>query len=160
MNKQALLNQFVNLIQADLEVAKKAALHAYEAAIHEESKPEDPYDTRGLEASYLAGAQSNRAAELEELLAIYRNVDIKEFSKKDIIASTAVIELHSEEGKQTFCLMMPKGGGMSVKFDDKQIQVVTPQSPLGRAMLGKLVGDDIDVRVQNAVREYEIIKVW
>ena len=60
MNKRDLLNLFANKIAEDLLVMTKAALAAHEAATHSESKAEDQYDTRGLEASYLAGAQSKR----------------------------------------------------------------------------------------------------
>ncbi len=58
-------------------ILKEAALATYEAATHEESKPENEYDTRGLEASYLAGAQAKRTAEIEELLIILKHLDVK-----------------------------------------------------------------------------------
>ena len=159
MDKRELLKKFEARIAADFSVLTQAALAAREAAIHSESKAEDQYDTRGLEASYLAGAQSKRALELEGLLALFRHIDLKQFGPQTPIAATAVIELESE-GKRSYCFLMPQGGGMSESFDGKLIQVITAQSPLGKALLGRRVGDQIDVEIQRVTRDYEITAVW
>ncbi len=159
MDKKALLAQFENQIAANLAVLTQAALAAREAATHSESKAEDQYDTRGLEASYLAGAQSRRAAELEELLAIYRHIDLKTFSATTPIAATALIELDFE-GTSSLYLLMPKGGGMGATWEGRPVQVITPQSPLGEALLGKKAGDYIQVQIQRSKKDYDILKVW
>lgn len=159
MNKKALLEKFAERIAADLAVFTHAAIAAHEAATHAESKAEDQYDTRGLEASYLAGAQSKRALELEQLLALYRHVDVKPFGPDTPIASTAVVELESDD-KRYFYLMMPQGGGLNTSFDGKNIQVVTPLAPIGQALMGKRVGDSIEVFVQKVSRDYDIVTVW
>jgi len=159
MDKRALLKLFEDQMAADLAVLKKSAQAAHEAATHTESKAEDQYDTRGLEASYLAGAQSKRVLELEDLVALYRHVDIKHFTTTDAIASTACVELVSE-GKPHHYLMMPLGGGRQAQFDGKTIHVITPQSPMGEALLGKKVGDEVEVSIQRNVKDYEITAVW
>ena len=158
MDKRLLLDRFMELLQADLSTLTQAAAAAHDAATHTESKAEDQYDTRGLEASYLAGAQSKRVIELEESLNIYKHVDIKEFNPKTPIASTAVIELECNS-KPLYYLLMPTGGGMKADFDGKIIHVITPQSPLGEALLGKKVGDQIEVKIQNILRDYDIIGI-
>ncbi len=160
MDKRELIQKFASAIEADLAVTTKAALHAHEAATHAESKAEDQYDTRGLEASYLAGAQSKRALELEEMKNLYRHVDLKTFGPDTPIAATALVELESEDGNRFFYFVMPKGGGLSTTQDGKTVSVVTPQSPLGEAILGKKVGDSVEVFVQRVSKDYEIVGVW
>lgn len=159
MNKKGLLHLFESQIASSLAVLTQAALAARDAATHSESKAEDQYDTRGLEASYLAGAQSKRATELEELLAIYRHIDIKTFSASSPIAATAVVELDLD-GTSSFYLLMPKGGGMGATFEGKTIQVITPQSPLGEALLGRRVGDSIHVQIQKTMKDYDVVNIW
>ena len=159
MNKPSLLKAFEAKIASDLKVLTQAALAARGAAIHAESKAEDQYDTRGLEASYLAGAQSKRAAELQELLDLFRYIDVKQFGPTTPISATAVFEL-GIEGKRSHYLLMPKGGGMSVPFEGKTILTVGPQSPLGEAILGRTLGDFVELVVQGASREGEITAVW
>jgi len=158
MDKEAIRKQFIAQIKGDLDVLVQSALAAKEAATHSESKAEDQYDTRGLEASYLAGAQSERVTELEGLLAVYRNLDLEAFNDETPLRSTALIEL-SSENKTLYCLLMPQGGGRSLEFEGKRVQVVTPQSPLGQALLGRKPGDEIEVRTQ-IVREFTIVKAW
>lgn len=156
MTKKDILKKFEDGIASDLAVLTRAALAAHDAATHVESKAEDQYDTRGLEASYLAGAQSKRAMELEEMLALFKFVDVKVFDATTPIASTALIALHDEEGARHWYLMMPKGGGRSVKLEDRTIHCITPVSPLGEALLGRKVGDQIIIRLQGREREYDV----
>ena len=61
-DKQAIIDRLVEKLQSEAEALVRAAQAAHEAATHEESRAEDHHDTRGLEASYLAGAQAQRAA--------------------------------------------------------------------------------------------------
>ncbi len=159
MDKKALVKELEARIAADLAVITQTALAAHGAATHAESKAEDQYDTRGLEASYLAGAASKRAMDLQETLAIFRYVDLQTFTKDTPIASTALVELVSD-GKRFLYFLMPKGGGMSVSLGGKQVNVITPQSPMGEALLGRRVGDEIDVQIQRVSRDYEISAVW
>lgn len=156
-DKKALLQLFEAKILEMLRVLTQSALDAHAAATHTESKAEDQYDTRGLEASYLAGAQSRRAMELEQSLNVYRFVDLKAFNDETPIASTALIELKSEEDRSTFYLLMPQGGGMNVLWEGVKVQTVTPQSPVGEALLGKKVGDEISIFVEGKDRDFEIV---
>lgn len=159
MDKRELIRKLEAQIKADLDVQTQAALAAHGAATHTESKAEDQYDTRGLEASYLAGAQSKRAMELQEMLDLYRYVDLKTFGPDTPLASTALVELECE-GKRYFYLVMPKGGGLSATIDGKTVHVITPQSPVGEALLGRRVGDQIEVEIQRVVRDYDIVAAW
>lgn len=158
MDKKTVLNQLITQLISDIEMTTQSALAAKEAAIHQESKAEDQYDTRGLEASYLAGAQASRVSEMEELLAIYRNLDLRTFDSNTPISATALVELRSDE-KTVYCFLLPKGGGRSTSYAGKTVQVTTPQSPLGAALLGRKVGDEIEI-ISPTVREYEIVGIF
>lgn len=159
MDKTKLIETIRAQLEKDMAVLKEAALATYEAATHEESKPENEYDTRGLEASYLAGAQAKRIAEIEELLVIYKHLDVKNFGPSDKINSTALVEVEYN-GKHSFFFIMAKGGGLSVMFEGRSIQVITPNSPLGEALQDLRQGDIAVVENGEQVREYEVIHVW
>lgn len=159
MDKKKLVEAIRTQITQDISVLKEAALATYEAATHEESKPENEYDTRGLEASYLAGAQAKRISEMEELLVICKHLDIKDFGPQDKINSTALVEVE-HNGKHSFFFILVKGGGLSVAFEGKTIQVITPNSPLGEALQDLRKGDIATVETGNQFREYEVKNVW
>lgn len=159
MDKKKLVATIREQLEADLKITKEAAKATYEAATHEESKPENEYDTRGLEASYLAGAQAKRIAEIEELLVIFKHLDVKNFGPHDKINATALVETKSQ-GKKGLFFVLAKGGGVTVTFDGQKVQTITPKTPLGEALQDLLVGDIAIVENGEQVREYEVLQVW
>jgi transcription elongation GreA/GreB family factor len=158
LSKKELLEKLVAKLEQERASIAEAALHTYEAATHEESEAEDQYDTRGLEASYLAGAQAKRVAEVEQALHIIKSLPFKDFTEGDQIGATALIELE-HDGKTNFCLLLPQGGGLSVEHGGHHVQVITPKSPLGEALIGRKVGDVAVIDVNNQTKEYDIISV-
>lgn len=158
MNKERLVEAMRAQLEKDLESLKAAALATYEAATHEESKPENEYDTRGLEASYLAGAQAKRAGEIEEFLSLLKFVELKSFASNDPIGPTALVEVELGD-KKSYVFLMAKGGGFNIRHEGQTIQVLTPNSPLGEALVGLREGDVASIEVGDQVREYEILSV-
>ncbi len=158
MNKQTLVKAVCEKLEVDLKLLQEAARATYDAATNEESKPENEYDTRALEASYLAGAQAKRVGELEELLFVFKNIEIKSFKNSDSILSTALVEIESDE-KRSFVFLMSKGGGIQLSIGTMPVQIITPHSPLGEALLGLKVGDVAVVEGAKKILEYEVISV-
>jgi hypothetical protein len=157
MDKGKVFAQIIAELEGQLQVLQQSVKAAHLAATHEESKAEDKYDTRGLEASYLAGAQQARVEELAALLQTYRELPIKKFGKKDPIEATALVSLDSD-GVKSQVLLGP-GRPLSLKVDGKPLQVITPSSPLGEALLGKTAGDTVEIRVRGEWKEYEVLSV-
>jgi transcription elongation GreA/GreB family factor len=155
LNKQKVIDLFIQKLSEELAVIEQAAKAAHEAATHEESKAEDQHDTRGLEASYLAGAQAQRAGELQRQILAFRQISAQPTER---IAEGALVELDLA-GKRSHCIYARVGGGFSVQTEGKTIQVITPLSPLGEALEGKRAGDSVEVDLQSGTREYEIIAV-
>ena len=158
MNKQKIVQAICQQLEKDLVALKEAALATYDAATNEESKPENEYDTRGLEASYLAGAQAKRVGEVEELLYLYKDVQLRAFLPEDAISATALVEVE-HQGRKSFVFIMPKGGGLMLLVENHSIQTVTPSSPLGEALLGLHRGEIAVVENNNKVREYKVLSL-
>lgn len=158
LDKAALVQKIQNELQETFEKLKAAALATYEDATHEESKPENEYDTRSLEASYLAGAQGKRLAEVEEIFAMFKFLNLKNLTVDDPIQLSALIEI-SHNNKTSHIFLAPKGGGMNVQFEELNIQIIASSSPLGESLLGLYVGDIAIVESQTRTLEYEIISV-
>lgn len=156
--KEKLVQQIAESLRQEIAALDQAARAAHEAATHEESKAEDQYDTRGLEASYLAGAQMARLESLKKALAYYQLLDVRAFAPDAAIAPGALVELECD-GKRLRCFLVAQAGGTSTTLDGQPVQVVTPQSPLGEALLGHKRGDVAEVEAQRAIREYEILAV-
>jgi transcription elongation GreA/GreB family factor len=158
IDKSELLQQLQAEIARQIVVLRQAVTAAREGATHEEAKPENAKDTRAIEASYLAGAQAARMRELEAVMNVLGFMDCRSFRPSDAIATSAVIQL-DRDGKPSWYFIAAVGGGVVVRMHGREIQVVTPASPLGRALLGKTVGDVVEVEVQGSTREYEILVI-
>jgi transcription elongation GreA/GreB family factor len=158
LNKEQLVQAILSQLKTEFDAMTLAARASHEAATHSESKAEDQHDTRGLEASYLAGAQAHRAAELSQQIAFYRSFAVRAFDTGDSVEAGALLEL-SQNGKRFHYFLVPQGGGMSVQLDGKKIQVITPHAPLGEALLGKSQGDSVEVDLQGTTREYELVSI-
>src|SRR5215831_10735728 len=136
MNKRAVLKKIVAKLVGELEVYFRAAEYARAEATHEQNKAEHKYDTRGLEASYLARGQSRQAAELETAIAEFEKLTSKKFENGDAIGIGALVELDLS-GEKNVYFLGPRAGGTEIEHDKKEILVITPQSPLGEQLTGK-----------------------
>jgi hypothetical protein len=157
-SKRQLLLAFIEKLERDLVLLKAAAKATHEAATNEESKPENEYDTRALEASYLAGAQAKRVAEIQEVLTVFKNINLKPFAPDDPIQNSALVDIEVD-GKPSRMFVLPLGGGESVEFGGKTVQIVTPGSALGKALLGMHAGDSNTFEVNGKVKEIEVMNV-
>jgi transcription elongation GreA/GreB family factor len=144
MTKRELIDRIVAHLEAELAFLTRAALATHAEATDEENKAEDKYDTRGLEASYLAHGQSKAAEEVAQAVAQFRAMVPRDFARSEPIALGALVTV---EGIGTY-FFGPRAGGTEVKDDnDMPVSVITPQSPLGRQLLGRKQGDLVAIEL-------------
>ena len=158
MNKRAIIQKITAKLVSELEVYFRAAQFSRAEATHESNKPENKYDTRGLEASYLARGQSKQAAELEAAIAEYQKLGVKKFAAGDAINIGALVELE-HGGESSLYFVGPRAGGTEVIHDKKEILVITPQSPLGEQLIGKQAGDQPQLTFGGAKQATKILRV-
>ena len=158
MDKRALINSVLAQLASEMELLFKAARAAHAEATHEQSKAEDKYDTRGLEASYLARGQSRQAAEIEQSIAEFEALPIRDFGPADLVDIGAIVELHGKREK-CFYFLGPRAGGTEVTCSGQEILVITPQSPLGQQLLGKKKGDRLKLQIAGETEDYRVAAV-
>ena len=158
MNKRALIRKIISRLTEELQVYFRAANASRAEATHEQNKAEDKYDTRGLEASYLARGQSRQAAEIESAIAEFEKLTVRKFGDGEAINSGALVELETS-GENSFYFIGPRAGGTEVVHEKKENLVITPQSPLGEQLLGKKQGDQPQLNFGGAKQPAKILKV-
>jgi transcription elongation GreA/GreB family factor len=159
MNKAQLLKQIVAALGENLETLERAARASHNEATHESSRAESKYDTRGLEAAYLAGGQARQAREIMDSMKLYQNLAARDFAKDDLIDLTAVVKLETD-GTPFLYFIGPKSGGVEVIHDGEEITVITPQSPLGENLVGKKTGQSWSTKTGGSTVKYRISKIW
>lgn len=158
MNINLLLQAIIDRLSLDLEILSTAARIAHEASTHEENIPDNKYDTLALEASYVAQGQANRANQIRRSIEVYRQLraDKKE---GDVVRLTSLVTLEGQDGQIRALFMGPAEGGLKIEQEGKDIVVITPASRMGRELLGKSVGDSVEIEAGAIRIEYEIIEL-
>ena len=145
MNKPALRNAVLDHLRRELATQTQAAELARDEAISEESRAENKWDTHSQEAAYLAEGQARLAAEISRSIEIYSTLPLPAFQPGDPVAIGAIIGIGrpAAPGATSWFFLGPRAGGIEVPLNGRTILLVTPQSPLGRQLLGKRVGDAV-----------------
>ncbi|GAA5125705.1 hypothetical protein JIN84_14540 [Luteolibacter yonseiensis] len=144
--KSRLLEQIRAELRASLERLSKAAYEAHAAATDPGSKAEGKYDTRSLEASYLAAGQARQVDELAASLRTFESLTLPDFDPGDAIDAGALVEADLN-GETTHFLLVPTSGGLVIPHDGMEITLLTPDSPLYRKLLGMRSGESLEMPV-------------
>ena len=158
MDKRALTRKIVAQLGADLDLLLKAARTSHAEATHESSKAENKYDTRGLEAAYLARGQSKQAAESVQAIHEFEALPLRDFGPADEIEVGALVELTGKKERSLY-FIGPRAGGTEVTHDEREVLVITPQSPLGQQLVGRRQGDKLKLQIGSATNEFLIASV-
>lgn len=159
IDKEIIRRAILTHLGADYDNAVHAANSAHEAATNEESKAENKYDTRGVEASYLAQGQSRRVAELETAISAYESLQFPLFDENSKIRLTAYVTLLDSDDNNRCVFVGPGGGGLVLTLPDSECTVVTPMAPLGKALISKTIGDEIVIKAGDRTTIYEILSI-
>ncbi len=157
MNKPLLIAQILAHLDAGASRYAGAAREAQAGATDEQSRAENKYDTRGLEASYLAHGQSRQALETAQAREQLAKLPTQ-FAPGDPIGLGALVELASGDGRFWYFLA-PAAGGTEVVCEGEEVLVVTPHSPLGRALLGRRRGENVRVDAGSTAHVHRVVAI-
>jgi hypothetical protein len=158
MNKAKLLAQIVARLQSEMDLLTQAALSTHAEATDEENKAEDKYDTRGLEASYLAIGQSKAAEEAALAHAQFSVLSSRAWLASDPIGLGALLTLEGPGGT-AYYLMGPRTGATEIDHEGHTVMVITPQSPLGRQLMSRRQGDVLQLDLGGKRSTHRLVKV-
>ncbi len=158
MTKRTLLEAIIAALQAELATYVRAAKSARAEATDEQSRAENKYDTRGLEASYLAAGQARQVADLETAIAAFEGLSNCKFALGEDIGVGALVELE-QNSKRTLYFIGPNAGGTEVKVGTSNVLVITPQSPLGSQLQGRKAGEVLELNFGDKKRQARVVGV-
>jgi transcription elongation GreA/GreB family factor len=139
MDKSALVEAIIQLLEAELSRQVAAANSSREEATDPDSRAEGKFDMRGQSAAYLAEGQAELAAKLASALAAWRALPVRAFGSSDRVAMGALVTVETA-GRRALYMVGPASGGTEVRIEGETVIVVTPGSPLGRQLLGHTIG--------------------
>jgi len=145
MNKRDVIGRIREELEQQFALLKRASDTARADATDEESRARSKYDTQGLEASYLAAGQAERAEELAATITALNAAPFPPFTAKDPITEGALVET-SLGGDPEWFLLAPCAGGLTVELQGREITVLGPGAPLRRELQGLKKGAQIKAR--------------
>jgi transcription elongation GreA/GreB family factor len=159
MDKQFMIDQLAARIRDSAQVAMREREAAAEEARDGATADEKRVDARvAVEFSNLARAQDRRATQALDDLAVIEAFRLPTVSAaKPRVAMGTIIEVEDgDEGRTIF--LAPVGAGIELTMPDGDgfVTVVTPMSPLGKAILGRFVGDTVEIEVKGEAREWTV----
>jgi transcription elongation GreA/GreB family factor len=158
LDKRAVLQALLDRLSGEVARAKAHALDAAEGATHEDNRAEGDKDMRSTEASYIARGHAQRTAQLEQAVTRLSHLELVDFSATDEIQSTALVELEHNQRRSLYFLL-PVAGGEQLNVDGVSVQSLTVMSPLGSALRGQSVGDEVEIESPQGVRVYEVVAI-
>jgi hypothetical protein len=177
VNKKELLQQLLSHLQQEIDATLNAVNEAHALASHEQSKPENQYDTLALEAAYLAHGQSGRIAELQRQFMLLDHFEFSDCNDNSRIAVGALMRIEEagcDDHKQQWLWLLPVAGGVLLKFENKNknknkrkdnddeniaIRTITAEAPLAKTLVGRYVGDEVVLSLGHTKKQFEIIEL-
>ena len=154
-NKKQLVDLVVTALSKQLQQAIDAANEAHAAAVDDQSVAETQYDTLAIEASYLAEGQSKRVIEFQHAIEAYKALELIELNSESYIALGAIVQLSTDSDSNHWFFIGPAAGGFRCQLAQQNITVITPKSPMGMALMGKQLDDDVEVMLgSNKLEDY------
>lgn len=163
LDKRYLIAQLRQKIAESAKLAHSASAAAAQQAQTGATAREQRQDSRvAMENTRMAHAQAVRAQKAEaELAALDRFDPLTEAVSGKRVGLGSLVEIEDEEGLGRTIFVAPAGAGTTLTGPDGDgfLSVVTPTSPVGRAIRGRAAGDEVDVTVKGQVREWVITYV-
>lgn len=159
MDKSILVEQLLAKLRRSARVAEAesdaAAIEARDGAT-----PGERVETSqtALEFSRMARAQARRAQEIRAAIDALLGFRPKPLTGRARVELGALVEVEDEEGHGQTLFLAPAGAGeeLTGPGGDGHFIVVTPQSPIGSAVLGKREGESASARIRGDIREWTV----
>lgn len=155
MNKEHVLQEVINHLLAQSETIEESAEKAREASIEAPSARQSRSDTTKAEMSWLSEGLTSSSAKIRKQVESLQKVDI---SPADYVREGSLARLRDKRviAPETY-FILPVGSGIKVESKEgERVVVVTPDSPIGAALMGRKQGDVCNIQIPSGIREVVI----
>jgi transcription elongation GreA/GreB family factor len=143
INKRMLLDALVGQVEAKLAELRAGYGAARDAVLSTPHVMKSKREVFGQESAYLANALALNIQEREHELRTLQGVRLPE--RPGRAALGCLVGVGASDGRiEGLYFILPVCGGTEVPVPDAAtVRIVTPQTPLAKALLGKSVGDEV-----------------
>lgn len=157
MNKRELVSKLVTkLAEKQVEIAA-AAEDARQLSIAAPGRNNSRYDSSKEEFGYVADGLNLRSMDIGRGTGDIQAAFLPDMPHS--VVEGAFVRLHEGGTSYANYLILPYGGGETIETDEGDIDVITPSSPLGSAMMGKKAGEPFSLHIRGTKREYRVEEI-
>ena len=134
--KEAIFRAVIEKLERELGRQSQANAQSNAATSFSAANADKQRDTTGFEAAFLAHGYAKHCMDLSHQLDELRAMPIEDFSGQEIdIGALVEVEMG---GDLDWYLLLNCGGGSEVDAEGRRVTVITPESPLGHALMGNI----------------------
>ncbi len=165
LDRYALIDQLAAHYHRKAAETEQIADNAQEAVCSVATAAEKREDARTtVEYGSLATGQQRRLRQIREELAClitFRNKPLPHFNRNQAVALGAIVDLLAEDEEERTFVILPVGAGTELTgpHGDGLISVLTPASPIGKGLMGKKVGEGVDVQIRGAWHSWTVVDI-
>ncbi len=112
-------------------------------------------DTNRSQKERLVENLERERAQAAEALAVFKEISVEQ---TETVTTGSVLEI-AEAGRKFLYMIVP-GLTIQLRLKEKDIKVVSKDSPIARAIFGHKAGETVRVEVPGSVREFKILSVF
>ncbi len=142
--KHTILDAIIKELETELARRHSANEQSSIGAMHSAPNAEKQRDTTGLEAAYLAHGYSMHCTALAKQIEKLKSLEVEDFTGQEIDVG-ALVEVEMN-GETDLYMLLHCGGGSEVTVDGRLVTVITPESPLGEALMGNIEAGSFSIR--------------
>ncbi len=147
IDKTKLLQEVIARVEETLRRLGSGYAVAKQATLDSPHVMKSKREVTGIEASYLANALAGNIQEREFWLRTLKGFRMPAAPQRAALG--CIVGIGPPDGPvQRLYFILPVCGGMEIPLDDgtQMVRVVTPETPVAKALLGKSLGDEIKFR--------------
>ena len=154
--KKGLVSSLLQKMVRKEKEFKTYSRNAQNRANEEEGRMQSRYSTFKEEGQYLAGGLASKHKDIvESINAIKKILDSVKFRASAVAELYSIVQVEFDDESQNEFFLFPILGGEDIEG----VKVVSPYSPIGRALLGKKERESFLYSVGRKQRTGEIINV-
>lgn len=145
-NKLDIIKQVVDILSDQVKSLEKSLMNTNESINDAPGAMVSHSDTTRSQLTSVVNAAGNSFSEKLEglkMLTRFLTVDLSEvvFEK---VKQGCIVVIQKDDTTEHY-LILPAGSGIKLKFNDDLITCLTPNSPLGKLIIGKKIGDTFNI---------------
>lgn len=138
-DKRLIIEKLVSQLEQKTQIIAKAAENARQDSIVAEGRMQTRYGSEKEESGYLADGLMMRRNSVEQGIGVLSKLQLPENPER--VTSGTLVRVR-EGSDLSYYFVLPYGGGETLEINGGEITILSPVSPIAKAMVNKRRGEN------------------